>query len=150
MDIETLNTLAESAPAVTLLLIASITSLIYLRTGSWHVPAIVLWRLFAGRKRISDPVVRRFLDRQSSLMSFRFVTGFGARVRTLESAHRLEAFVRSGSIAMEDVQLSGGYFDLDGLKMRRKPPGDVFQSLKALAIVPIAFLAVWLALASSR
>ncbi len=101
------------------------------RTQSRHVFIYRLWRLVHGSQEISDPEVSAYVNEQTSLMSFRFMSG--VPVTTLGNAHQLIQWTKAHNIEMSNVALCGGYFDPDLRRIRLdKLPSTLMQKARIL------------------
>ncbi|MFI5443736.1 DUF6216 family protein [Polaromonas sp. UC242_47] len=131
MDSATLSIISSAfgvlAPALFVLLFIWV----WWRTESRHVLFYRLWQLVHGSKEISDPEVKAFIDEQTSLMSFRFVTG--VRVKSLKDAQALIQWTRRNDIDMGAISLCGEYFDPDQRQVLvKKLPSKPMQGAKLL------------------
>lgn len=97
--------------------------LIWMRTRSSHVLMTRLWRLFNGKAECSEPIVNEFLNRQSAVLQFRFMTGLPAR--TIQQVESLCGWAKENNEDVGDVVACGRYFDLEkpGLKPVNELPG---------------------------
>lgn len=106
---------------------------ILFRTQSRHVLMYRLWRLVHGSQNISDPEVNAYVNEQTSLMWFRFMSG--VPVKTLDSARQLIQWTRLHDVEMRVVAMCGDYFDPDLRKVRLdKLPSTLMQKAKAVLI----------------
>ncbi|WP_281850439.1 DUF6216 family protein [Dyella sp. GSA-30] len=78
------------------------------RTRSWYILKYFLWRVFHGKSGITDPVIKRYLGEQSSLMLFRFVA---VDAETNQDAQELIQWSKDKNISLETVGRAGGYFN---------------------------------------
>jgi hypothetical protein len=121
------------------------------RTESRHVLMYRIWRLLHGSQSIHDPEVNAYIEEQSSLMSFRFLTG--VNVKSLANARRLIQWARFHDIELQAIGWCGEYFDPDLRQVRtQKLPSAWVQSLKfgALVLVWVLFFASSLGIANDR
>lgn len=144
MDLATLSIISSAfgvlAPALFVLLFIWV----WWRTESRHVLFYRLWQLVHGSKEISDPEVKAFIDEQTSLMSFRFVTG--VRVKSLEHAQALIQWTRRNDIDMGSISLCGEYFDPDRRQMLvKKLPSKPMQGAK-LVFAGAAVIAAYMSM----
>jgi len=100
---------------------AFILVLVWARTKSLHIPMYRLWQLFYGTQEIADPIVRRLIAEETSLMHFRFM--YGMRVETLEQCHALARWTAERRIEMSAVARCGSFFDYLELRVRENLPG---------------------------
>ncbi|MFZ3084851.1 DUF6216 family protein [Rhodoferax ferrireducens] len=139
MDLTAFSTL----PSVLGILVSTFTLLgfgwLWWRTESRHVLMYRIWRLLHGRQPISDPEISAYIDEQTSLMSFRFLTG--VQVKTLESARQLIQWAKFHDVEMKAISWCDDYFDPDLRRVRLKklPPAWV-QRLK-IVFTSFTFLA---------
>lgn len=121
------------------------------RTRSWYILKYFFWRMFHGKSGMSDPVIKRYLGEQSSLMLFRFVA---VDAETNQDAQELIEWSKDKNISLETVGRAGGYFDqknrcIYGMKLRALPVDKhVFAVLSAFLIA--LMLPVLLSFATSR
>lgn len=102
---------------------------VWARTQSRHVPMYRLWRLLHGSQPINDPEVSSFIEEQTSLMSFRFLTG--VQVKTLAGAHQLIQWAKLHDVEIQAIDWCGNYFDPDLRQVRTdKLPSAWLQNLK--------------------
>lgn len=140
MDSSTLSTFSSAFGVLAPVLFVLLFVWVWWRTGSRHVLVYRLWQLVHGSQEISDPEVRAFINEQTSLMSFRFVTGI--RVRTLEHARQLIQWTHRHDVEMRTVSLCGEYFDLDLRQVRvHKLPSPQMQAGKLLLFAIVVFAA---------
>lgn len=100
------------------------------RTQSRHVLKYRLWRMVHGSQEISDPEVCAYVNEQTSLMSFRFMSGIP--VKTLENARQLIQWAKFHDVEMSEVAMCGNYFDPDLRKIRLdKLPSSRLQKANA-------------------
>lgn len=122
--------------------------LLWARTQSRHVLLYRLWRLLHGAQPIHDPEVNAFIEEQTSLMSFRFLTGVQAK--TLESARELIQWSKSNDVAMQDIATCGDYFDPDLRQVREsKLPPQWQQHLRGGLIVLAGLMTAGMAVSIS-
>lgn len=86
------------------------------RTGSRHMLVRRMWQMMLGKQEIADPVVRAFVDEQTSLMSFRWFAGIS--VASLDEAHQLMEWARRNGVEMRTLRLCGEYFDAGRREVR--------------------------------
>ena len=111
------------------LLVVCAFVLLWARTQSRHVLLYRLWRLLHGSQPINDLNVNAFIEEQTSLMSFRFLTGVQAK--TLESARALIQWAKLNDVEMQDIATCGDFFDPDLRQVRAsKLPPRWLRSLK--------------------
>lgn len=104
-----------SASALLALVCLFAAAVITKRTRSTHVIAFRLWRLIHGNGPINDHAVRRFVDDQSSLMAFRFISGI--RTASLSRAVELIDEIRSRGIDVHDLRLAGRLVDTSSARI---------------------------------
>lgn len=127
LDTNTIVSLAQlgmqNGIAAALILGLCVGILIWLRTRSSHVLMTRLWRLFNGRAEGSEAVVNDFLNCQSAVLQFRFMTGLPAR--TIQQVESLCEWMKKNNEDVGDVVACGRYFDLEkpGLKPASELPG---------------------------
>lgn len=117
---------------------------VWWRTESRHVLMYRLWRLLHGSQPIGDPEISAYIDEQTSLMSFRFLTG--VQVKTLASARQLIQWAKFHEIEIQAIRWCGDYFDPDLREIRvQKLPPVWIQSLK-IAFTMLTFIAAMIGL----
>lgn len=108
------------------------------RTESIHVLLHRIWRLLHGRQPITDPEINAYIEEQTSLMSFRFLTG--VQVKTLASARQLIKWSQFHEVEIKTIARCGDYFDPDLRAIRvHKLPSPSLQKMKILLLVLISF-----------
>lgn len=130
MDLTQFSNVSGVLGVITPLLLVCAFIWLWLRTQSRHVLLYRLWRLLHGSQPIHDPEVNAFIEEQTSLMSFRFLTGVQAK--TLGTARTLIQWARLNDVAMQDIATCGEYFDPDLRQVRAsKLPSRWQQNLMA-------------------
>lgn len=133
----------SSVPSVLGILVPTFTLLgfgwLWWRTESRHVLMHRIWRLLHGSQPISDPEINAYIDEQTSLMSFRFLTG--VQVKTLESARQLIQWAKFHDVEIQAINWCGDYFDPDlrEVRLHKLPPGWI-QTLE-IAFTTLMFAA---------
>lgn len=116
---------------------------VWMRTESRHVLMYRIWRLLHGSQPINDPEVSAYIDEQTSLMSFRFLTG--VQVKTLVSARELIQWAKFYQVEIQAISWCGDYFDPDLRVVRvQKLPSAWMQKLKigfSMLVLLIAVIA---------
>lgn len=103
-----------------LVIVVAIASAIYIwrRTRSTYSLMAKIWQLFHGKKECKEGPVRDFLDQQSALMQFRFITG--VPTRTLKQTRALIEWTEKNNEDMGDVAACGNYFDLESIELKEE------------------------------
>ncbi|WP_206860579.1 DUF6216 family protein [Lysobacter changpingensis] len=141
MTVDSFTTLAANASSLLALLFVLTAVLIWWRTGSTHVLHLRLWRWFVGKQEVDDPVVRRVIAEQSSLMSFRFMTGVAAD--TLHDAQRISDLAKDGNIPLALIDAAGRYFNPAELTVDAKRlPKPAFQMVKMVCFGVLLLIAM--------
>lgn len=146
MTLDSFTTVATNASFLLGLLFVLTAGLICWRTGSTHVLHLRLWRWFVGKQDVEDPVVRQVMAEQSSLMSFRFMTGIAAD--TLLDAQRVASLARDRNIPLALIHAAGRLFNPAELSVDAKRlPKPVFQRIKiacfgVLLLIAMSFGAI--------
>jgi len=105
---------------ISAIIVATMSAIfIWRRTRSTYSLMAKLWRLFHGKKECVEGPIRDFLDQQSALMQFRFITG--VPVRTMKLARALIDWTEKNNEDMGDVAACGHYFDLDSIQLKKEP-----------------------------
>jgi hypothetical protein len=121
------------------------------QTRSWYILKYFLWRMFHGKGGMSDPVIRRYLGEQSSLMLFRFVA---VDAETNQDAKDLIKWSNEKNIGLETVGRAGSYFDPKSRAIYKKkvPCLNRYKAwFVTLAVLPIVIMMpVLLSFATSR
>lgn len=129
MTVDSFTALATSASFLLALLFILTAVLICWRTGSTHMLHLRLWGWFVGKQEVDDPQVRRVIAAQSSLMSFRFMTGIAAN--TLQDAQRVADLAKDHNIPLALIAEAGRYFDPSQLKVdAKRSPKPALQKVK--------------------
>lgn len=83
---------------------------IVFRTRSTHIFLFRMWRLASGSVEVKDPQIQEYLEKQNSLMSFRFVSGLLSK--RIDDAHEMIAFGKEvGDETLEEFRNAGDYFN---------------------------------------
>lgn len=117
----------------------------YKRTGSPHIILGRLWSLLHGDKECNSPIIKNFLDEQSAVHQFNFMTGL--RIKAPAKLAALQTWTSSNGETISSVAACGGYFDLETVNLaeRKKLPTNwmmlgISLSLGILALVTIVSL----------
>lgn len=118
-----------SASAIFALVCLFAALLIIRRTQSTYVIAFRLWRLINGKEAISDPTIKGFVDDQSSLMVFRFVSGI--RVADLDRAHEIIGEIRRRKIDVSDLRAASRWVSTSNQRLSIKGIPSFWERLVA-------------------
>jgi hypothetical protein len=149
MDTATISSVIDFASKGGLTLAGVVTVLIFLyvykRTKSPHIILARLWLLLNGKQECKDPVIKKFLDEQSDLLQFRFITGIQAT--SVAHVGVLTNWCASQGETITTVAACGPYFDikhsipLTNSKLPKKKT-VVFFAITATVLVVVAMLAM--------
>lgn len=110
LSLDTLGSLTASLGLISSLIIAGGLFWIVFRTRSTHIFLFRIWRLASGGVEVKDPQIQEYLEKQNSLMSFRFVSGLMSK--RIDDAYDLIAFGKDvGDETLEDFRNAGRYFN---------------------------------------
>lgn len=112
----------------------------YKRTGSPHVILARFWAILHGDKECKNPIIKNFLDDQSALHQFVFMTGI--RAKTTGEIAVLQTWVNSNGETIPSVSECGPYFDIRTCTPRAKEklPSQPVMLTLALGVVVLALM----------
>lgn len=118
---------------------ALVALLAWHRTRSSHMIMARLWLLFNGNKECKVDYIKNFLDVQSAVLQFRFMTGL-RQARTAPQIKNLITWTVVNNEDMADVAACRRYFDLEipGPLSREKLPSKLNIGLTWGAAVVLA------------
>lgn len=132
--------------------IAMVLVVIYisLRSGSWHLIRLRLWRFIHSEHEFKDPSIQSAIHDLTSLVAFRYITGI--RVRSLAFATNLIEWTKQNQEDFATIATAGAYFDCEKLELRDQLPTKSSRTAMAfgLIIVSLAFYAIALIGLDSR
>lgn len=106
------------------------------RTESLHVLKRRLWLLVHGSQEVSDPVIRAYVEEQTSLMAFRMFSGI--RASSLEEAQKLLQWAKLNGLELRKIGRCGEYFDPELRQVRvHKLPSLFRQTLQLIAAIAL-------------
>lgn len=109
-SLDDLGSLFAPLGLISSLIIAGGLFWIVFRTRSTHIFLFRIWRLASGGVEVKDPQIQEYLEKQNSLMSFRFVSGLLSK--RIDDAHDLIAFGKEvGDETLEEFRNAGRYFN---------------------------------------
>lgn len=109
------------------------------RSGSFHPASIRLLRLFISRDEIEDPILKKSLNDESAVVSFRMT--YGVQTRTLKDAKELATFADNANIPLSLIGASGLSLTLDRLRLGAKHPPGTHKIIFVCLIFMVLFLA---------
>lgn len=109
------------------------------RTGSAHLLRWRIWTRVCGKDHGLDEQVRKFMERRTSLMAFRYISG--VPMRTLERSQRLIKWLEDNDEDIGTIALVGEYFDREELQLKANLPSrkTLWLLLFGMASAMIAF-----------
>lgn len=112
----------------------------YKRTGSPHIILGRLWSILHGDKECKTPVIKNFLDEQSSVHQFIFMTGL--RIKTPGQIAVLQSWTNSNGETISSIAACGRYFDLARVipREREKLPSKPMMLGLAFGVIILAIL----------
>ena len=143
LSLDSLSSLFAPLGLISSLILAGALFWIVFRTRSTHIFLFRIWRLASGGVEVKDQQIQAYLEKQNSLMSFRFVSGLLSK--RIEDAHDMIAFGKElGDETLEDFRNAGKYFDPVTRRVDRTViPGWFWQGRNILfAVVGIAMFYV--------
>lgn len=147
MDFTAFSAIPGVVTAIAPLLVVLGLVWVWWRTESRHVLIYRLWRLVHGNQEIVDPEVNAYVSEQTSLMSFRFISG--VPVKNLDRAHELLLWAKSNDVEIATIASCGDFFDTDLRQVReQKLPSALTQGAKAVGVL-IAIIAAAVCVAST-
>lgn len=109
-SLDTLGSLFAPLGLISSLIVAGGLFWIIFRTRSTHIFLFRIWRLASGGVEVKDPQIQEYLEKQNSLMSFRFVSGLLSK--RISDAHDVIAFGKEvGDETLEEFRNAGRYFN---------------------------------------
>jgi hypothetical protein len=120
-------------------IVALIGLLAWHRTRSSHMIMARLWLLFNGNKECKVDYIKNFLEGQSAVLQFRFMTGL-RRARTAPQIENLITWTIANNEDMADVAACRRYFDLEkpAPLSRDKLPSKLVMGLTWTAAMVLA------------
>ena len=110
LSLDTLGSLFAPLGLISSLILAGGLFWIVFRTRSTHIFLFRIWRLASGGVEVKDSQIQEYLEKQNSLMSFRFVSGLLSK--RIDDAHNMIAFGKEmGDETLEGFRNAGRYFD---------------------------------------
>lgn len=149
MDTTTINSILDVGLKGGLTLTGVITVLVFLyvykRTKSPHIILARLWLMLNGKKECNDPIIKKFLDEQSDLLQFRFITGIQAK--TVAHVATIKTWCDRHGETITAVAACGQYFNINESRPLAddKMPTNKLMAFFAL-IVTVLTVAAMLAL----
>lgn len=143
---ESISAFVEStlfAKLVGPLAVIALLSFFWWRAGTIHSLFERLWRLAAGNMDVHDSKLKEFIHINRDLEKFRFL--YGVKVDTLDSLHRLLAWLNKNEIGISSVQIAKRWIDMkspDFIKFPTKEQvwnvwlGLVFWTLLSAGSIP--------------
>jgi Family of unknown function (DUF6216) len=115
---------------------------ISVRSGSWHMIRLRLWRFIHSEHEVKDPSIQSAIHDLTSLVAFRYITGI--RVRSSALATKLIEWVKQNQEDFATIATAGSYFDCEKLKLRDQLPTKSSQTGLGvgLIVVTLAFYAI--------
>lgn len=122
------------------LIILPIGAYAWYRTRSTYMILARLWSIFNGKQECKNLAIKDFLDTQSAILQFRFMTGIHAR--TLPHVHKMIDWAEKHDEAVADIAACGSYFDLEkpALKPEHQLPRRWTLLLCAMAVSALIFM----------
>lgn len=112
------GSLSVALPVFGVVAMGVLALLVWKRTRSTHPLMARLWHLLNGRREYKDSIIGQFLEDQTALMEFRFITG--VRARTVEQTHAVIDWTRKNNEDIGDVAACGSYFDMEHIALKDK------------------------------
>lgn len=110
MDILSLKSFVDWAGGfVALVLLANLIYVLY-KTRSFHILRLRIWQRTFGKEPVSDPIVKEFIEHQSSLVAFRLFSGLP--MDDLEELHQLKRWSARRGISLLQLSSIARFFDV--------------------------------------
>lgn len=104
-----------------------------------------MWRLASGGVEVKDPQIQEYLEKQNSLMSFRFVSGLLSK--RIDDAHDMIAFGKEvGDETLEEFRNAGHYFNASTKQVDLKAIPNTFWQIRNWILAILGLLMFYLAL----
>lgn len=122
--------------------LAAVVFYVSVRSGSWHMFRLRLWRMIHSEKSVPEACVQSVIDELTSWVAFRYITGIN--VRSMSVATRLIEWMRENKEDAVTIAVAGSYFDCEQLQLKEHLPqrGARRGLVLGIAVVTLTFYAV--------